>query len=47
MEGEGDDLIHVVVMIGGEAADETGVRLGGGGGAVLFVLGAGIGGRIG
>jgi hypothetical protein len=56
VEGHGGDLVHVVVAVGGEAAEEgdffaaaTGGELGEGGGgvgevAVLFIEGGGVGG---
>lgn len=35
-------MVHVVIAVGGEAADEGGVRFGGGEGGVLLVCGPGV-----
>ena len=41
-QGEGYHLIHIVIVVGGKAADEAGVGFGGGGETVFFVLDPGI-----
>ena len=41
-ECQSDDLVHVEIVVGGEAPDKTGVGFSGRGGPVFFVLGAGV-----